>query len=350
MASHKYNPHSSGFVLILAIVMLGVLSTLGLVGISLISIDGQIAADSIRSAETFYLAEAGLKHVMCKLTKDHDFRETPVTVNGSLGDGTFSVTISKNGNIYNLLSTAIIGAISRSIYQSAETTPSPTGPFSNALYAYNYEISLDNTAGTINGDIVTCGEIINYDPDLLTVNGEVTSYAPSQEPYTVDYDGLRAKADHVITSGFTFTGGNTYGAPGNEEIWYIEGKVQIESNATIYGSIVCPDRNIVMDNTSGITIAPAAGEPALVTNNYINADYLNDSSISGLMYAGTEIQLSSCENVTINGALIAEDVLVCQDNTNLEINYDPVMLGDLSYFIGYEGQAIVVAQNDWNEI
>jgi len=241
-----------------------------------------------------------------------------------------------------------IGDITRVISQSAVFSSDHTGPFANAIYAYGNRLDVKDTSGVVNGNLKCEGEIQYWDPAQLVVTGTVEEYVESQTPFTVDYASFQSKADHIVGGNYTFNAG-TYGSQGGEEIWYIGGKVTIKDNVTIYGSVIAPNMTVDMDMADNLTIAPAGGEPAVITGSYINADGMTNVVISGLLYSGADIRMSSFNGLTITGAMISENVVVMEHGRNLELNYDPDALGDLYYLEGYEGGADIIPQNDWNE-
>ncbi|UCG35307.1 MAG: pilus assembly PilX N-terminal domain-containing protein [Candidatus Omnitrophota bacterium] len=336
------------FALIVTLIVITLLSGLGLFGVSMLSTDTHIAVDATQADEAFYIAEAGLKHVMAKIVTDGSYRDNPTQVMENFASGLFIVDVTKVGNTYTLTSNSTIGGITRVISQSVVFSDDHSGPFANAIYAYGNRLDVRDTAGVVNGNLKCEGEVQYWDPALLTVNGTVEEYVENQTPFTVDYVGFQSRADHFEGGNYTFSAG-TYGLEGGEEIWYIQGKVTIKDDVTIYGSIIAPNMTVDMDMADNLTIAPATGEPAIITGNYINADGMTNTTISGLIYSGKDIRMSSFDGLTINGTMISENVIVMEHGRDFELNYDPDALGDLEYFEGYEGGASVIPQNDWNE-
>ena len=339
---------NKGFALIASVIILTLLSALGLFGVSLLSTDTHISVDAMMADEAFYLAEAGLKHVMAKIVYDESFRNSPTQVVKSFGSGSFTVDTVKVDNTYTLTSTSTIGDITRVISQSAEFSDDHSGPFANAISAYGGRLDVKDTAGVVNGNLKCEGEVQYWDPAQLVVTGTVEEYVESQTPFSIDYASFQARADNIIGGNYTFNAG-TYGSSGAEEIWYVGGKVTVKDDVTIYGSIIAPNMTVDIDNADNLTIAPATGEPAVITGSYINADGMTNTTISGLLYSGEDIRMSSFDGLTISGAMVSANVIVMEHGVDLELNYDPDSLGDLEYFEGYEGGAGVVPQNDWNE-
>ena len=146
-----------GFALIVSVIILTLLSALGLFGVSLLSTDTHISVDAMRSDEAFYIAEAGMKHVMAKIANDSAFRASPTQVVENFGSGSFTVDVSKAGNTYTLTSTADIGDIQRVLAQSVV--------YSEAPEAFKYSFYTDEDI-----DIARSS--------FLTVNGDMAAVVP----------------------------------------------------------------------------------------------------------------------------------------------------------------------------
>ncbi|MFQ5951981.1 MAG: hypothetical protein ACE5JK_01065, partial [Candidatus Omnitrophota bacterium] len=218
------------------------------------------------------------------------------------------------------------------------------------IFVYGGHIAFDNSTGTINGDVGANGSINNY--QNMTINGIVSPNEGESGPYSPDFDGYRSIADHIETGHFTFQVGQTYGSPGAEEVWYIEGRAKIEDGVTIYGSVIAPNMTIEMDGISNVDISPGTGMPALVGGTYIEAAGMSNTVISGLVYCGKDLRWNGVQDVTINGSLIGENVFNIQNAQNIQINYDPGLLTDPPpFFEEYTGGGTsVTPQYDWEEI
>ena len=346
-----------GFMIIAAVIIMIVLGALGLFGVSMLSTDTSIAVDTLKSTRAFYVAEAGLEHVIYKLKNDSGYRVSPTVVAGSLSGGTFSVAVSSVGYVYTLTSTATVDSVTRVTKRIVTLVPD-TGPgsypggvpeaFQYTMHAFGNHVKFQDSLLTINGDVAATNQL--QDVDDPTINGTKTEHSPVSAPFSIDMAGYRSIANYIQAGGFSFTSGSTYGAPGSEQIWYIQGNVTIPNNVTIYGSVIS-EGNIFM-NSSGIVVDSASGYPALIAaGTNIHANGLTNSTISGLIASENNVDFDSLNNVTINGTILSDNnTFLRYGSANSTINYDSdIMLHPPPFFPGYS-PSYTVTPGAWDEI
>ena len=133
-----------------------------------------------------------------------------------------------------------------------------------------------------------------------------------------DKDGDEETFTPPFKSGETYTG-----------VYYIKGDVVIESNVTIYGTVVAEgDVNI---NATNVIIEaegdseeewnPVEGYPAIIADGTINMDGMTNSSITGLVYATDDVKMDGTSGVTFEGGLIVGKDLAAKDGEDLSISY-----------------------------
>lgn len=316
------------------------------------SVQGRTIGHEAASGKAFWVAEAGLKKYFYLLKNDSNYRDNYPPLNENLVDGSYSVsaTYDAGSTTYTITSEGQAGPLTRKIRQSTVVSEG-SDAFQYTIFVFGGHVAFDNTIGTINGDVGASGDVQAVGA-LMTINGIVTPNAAENGPYAPDFDGYRSIADNIVGGHKTFVSGQTYGSPGAEEVWFIEGKATIEGNATIYGSVIAPNMTIDMDNASNVTIASASGMPALVGGSYIEIQNVSNSTINGLIYCAQDLRCNNWNDVTVNGSMIAENVFNLQNGVNIQINYDTGLLTDPPpYFTEYtSGGTTVTLQNDWEEL
>jgi len=313
-----------GFALISAIIIMVILAGLGLSIGSILSTDSRIATDTEKSTKAFYAAEAGIQHVIYKLSNDIAYRNNPIVVTGTIGTSSFSVTVSKTGVKYTMVSTGTQDSVVRKITQVIIAKPAA---FNYELFARTNIRLRNSSTGTVNGDIGSRGTI---DTGLWTVNG--TLYPNSTVAFpTVDYASYEAIADFSFTVNFTFLAGQTYNG-----IYYTTRRFTVQNNVTINGALIC-EGNLVMQSTNS-TINTISGMPSIVSKGNINFSNSNGIAVngSGLIYTEGTINLSGAKNANINGAVLADnDFTVNSGTTNNTFTYNSsIQTSPPPYFTG----------------
>lgn len=329
-----------GSVLILTFIIMITLTAITVGFLNMTSTRLRGSAYDVASSKALWLAEAGLQDVIYRLKNDSGYRNSPTAVNANLGDGSYSVSVSKNGNIYTLTSTGTVDALNRKTTQSMVVAEGTPETFSYAQHAGG-NINFKNSEGTINGDISAGGQVKNE--DNMTINDTITEGSSVVTP-SVDFDSYLTIADNVVNGNKTFEEGQTYSG-----IWYVDGKAIIEDDVTINGSIIATG-NIKMQNSEGITISPDSGYPALVSGNKIKGKELEDSTINGLIYAVDNINLNQNEDNAFNGTLIASGKILMKNGENFTVTYDSDIQSNPPPYFSGGGAITVTPQRDWNEI
>lgn len=328
--------NNKGFALIAAIIIMVLLSALGTFLVSLLSTDTDISQDTLRSTQAFFLAEAGLQHVMYKLGDNFAYRDEPTQESGNLGEGSFSVTVIKDGAIYSLVSTGTVGAVERKIKQSVELIPEA---FKYALRS-DAGIDFGGCVGTVTGHISAGRRVVNYEG--MTIDGTIIEGSALGFP-SVDYSEYEAIANHIYNTDFTFEPGSYTG------IYFCRRTVTINRDVTINGSIICLGEILLTGDN--IRITRSSNNPAILAEKGINLNNLANISITGFIRsAAADIEIRGCSNVEILGTLITKKGMAIENCPSINITYDEsILLDPPPYFeLPLEGTG-VVAQPDWHE-
>ena len=315
-----------GIILIVSIVIMLLLSSLGVFSVSLLSTDTHISLDTLSSAQAFFIAEAGVQEVLYKLKNESAYRSDPSTVIGDIGEGDFSVDVSKDDTTYTLTSTGTVGEINRDIIQS---------------------VVVSATAGVFNYAVYVGGHIHTQGAENLIIEG--SQQEGGRDLPTVDLSYYQSIAD----LGQDISGNHIFTAGAYSGIWYIDGNVTVESNVTINGSIIASG-NITMHNNSDIIITADSPYPALVSEGNFIFQNTDNIDVNGLIYVGADFDANflsqGAMNINFTGTVIVAQNFNLQHTENVTITYDQSIADNLPPgFSGGDGVVTVILQKDWSE-
>ena len=314
------------------------------------------AAYDVVSSKAFWLAEAGLQDVIQKLTSDPDYRDSPTAVSSDFGDGSYSVTVTKDDTTYTLTSTGTVDVISRKITMSVVAT---SAVIERGIHADGAHLKFDDSTGTINGNVSCFISVMNEDG--MTITGTITDGQDQDKIFPAldisQYYTIADAAGQVDTrktfENATYTG-----------VWYITQQATIGDDATINGTIIC-EGNIDFDGKAdNVTITPSNNYPALYAGNNItstdtgapaNRTGLQNSTINGLIMSGGDILFdymnqNTANAVTFNGTMLADGNIQIQDSINFTINYDSGVWDPTPLGFSWAATSGVTEQGDWNEV
>lgn len=304
------------------------------------------------SDKALWISEAGIQQVLYNLKTSAAYRSAPTTVNGNLGSGSYSVTVSKAASTYTLTSTGAVKTLRRKITQTVVVTETGGGGYPGGLPdAFDYtgyirlNANLSNTTnGVINGDFKVYNNVNGISG--WTVNGTITENSGLTIP-TVDFASYKSIADHVVDGNFTFQAGQTYAG-----IYYITGVTTIENNVTINGGLVS-EGTVNMRGADGVKLNPSDGTPAIITSGNIDMSNSANSTVTGkgVVYAEQGMNLQQADNVTISGTIIIDQNLNIKNANKITLNYDPgIKTNPPPFFPGYTPGISVTANKDWHEV
>lgn len=278
----------------MALIVLVLFSTLGLVSVSLFSSDISIAFDTLRSTQALYLAEAGKQYVFEQLSHDSDWSNNANILNKVMGGGVFSAEyLSKNP------SDAVIKF---------------SGTKENVTRKFTVKVVKKSLAGLYG--VYIGGQLHDQNTTNLTIGGDVVQNLDEDELPQFDFAYYQGIADHIVPSK-TFESGLTYTG-----IWYVSGNVSFGSNVTLNGSVIATG-NINMSDQSNINITATSPNPALVTEGNLQFQKANNVIINGLVYVGSDMDANAlgqnATNITINGTLIVAGNLNIQNSDDITI-------------------------------
>lgn len=290
------------------------------------SVQTKAVGNDSSDAKALWIAQGGIQQVFYKLKNDSSYTNNPTQLTGNLGDGSYSVTVTKDGINYSINSVGTVGSASRTITQTVTAALLPE--------AYQY-------AAYVGGSILTTNST------GLIIESQKTGGANFP---TVDFASYYAATPvgQRVANGYTFTGTKT-------GLWYVSGSAMINGGSTINGTIIAEGAIATGGTRNKIIISPPANYPALVSKKNIDFNSVKNSTINGLVYAGAgtvayNINLASSQGLTITGTIISKASLSVSNTKNLHIYYDSNIANNPPLYIsggGATGQ--VVPQKDWNE-
>ena len=345
-----------GVVLILTFIIITCVIAITVSFLYMISIQTKARGYDIADAKALWLADAGLEKALYTLKNDAAYQSNPTPISGSLGDGIYSVTASKNGSIYTFASTGTVLTLQRKAQLSASLTSSV---LARSIHADGSIVDLTGSSGIINANI-SCHVQLKLSPTMI-INGTATESYPMINP-TVDFDyykSLAEAAGQSVVGSYTFQNGTYNG------VWYVTTGVTIGNNAIINGSIFSDSSIQFADKATGVQITPSVltNYPALAAKNNISTSAtgspeqrigLENSAINGLVLAQNNITFDYFKNSTVTGTILAGNNFSMQNGSGITVNYNENIFAPMPATFTYsenpQATKAVVLQKDWNEI
>jgi len=347
MRNHK------GTVLILTFIVMTTLTAIASAFLYMTSVQLKGSGYDVASSKAIWLAEAGLQQVIYNLKNDANYRNNPTPVNGNLGAGSYTVTVSKNDTTYTLSSLGTVDVLNRRVTQTAIVA---NGVLTRAIHADGSTVDFASSAGTINGNISCHVQVKNYGG--MTINGTITQNMDKIEP-ELDFDYYKGitPAGQLKTVNFTFQNATYNG------IWYVTKKATIGNNAIINGSIFADNGIEFSNKANNVQVTPSSNYPALASKSTITSTDtgpsagrigLQNSTVNGLVFAENNITFNYLKSTTFNGTILAVSNISMQSGSPFAVNYNANIFSPMPPGFTLEGDGggdiTVTPQKDWDEI
>lgn len=347
---------NKGIVLILTFIIMATLTAIVAAFLFMTSIQTKASGFDMTYAKALWLADAGLQQALYTLKNDVNYQNNPTILSGSLGEGTYSVSATKDGSIYTFISTGTVLSLQRQIQASASLTSSV---LARSIHADGSTVDFTGSTGVINANISCHVQVRNYGG--LTINGTVTEDYPMINP-TIDFDyykSLAQSAGQLVTGSYTFQNGTYTG------VWYVTSQVTIGDNAIINGSVFSDSSIQFADKANNVQISPSVltNYPALAAKNNLSTSAtgppaqrigLQNSTINGLVLAQNNIIFDDFKDSTINGTVLAGNNFQMQNGSGITVNYNENIFAPMPAAFTYsenpQATKTVILQKDWNEI
>ena len=346
--------NKEGIALILTFIVMVTVTAIAAAFLYMVSVQTKAGGYDIASHQALWVAEAGLQQVMVQLKNDPNFRSDPSSqspVTGNVGEGNYSVTVSKNNSIYTLTSTGTVGISKRQISETVAVTSSALRA---AIHSDAASVDFSGSSGTVNGNVEAKVHVSNY--GSMTINGTITEGIQQINP-ALDfniYKTIAQSQSHYSTSTLNFSNGTYSG------VYYTTKNITLGNNVVINGSLFAEGKIDFANKANAITISPTNNYPALATKTSISTSAtggpssigLQRSTLNGLIYADNNITLDYLKNnVIINGTLLADNNITIKNGSNFTINYTADIFSPIPPGLIFSGgEVTVIPQKDWNEI
>jgi len=404
----KRKQKNKGVVLLGALLIMSLILFLSIYFLNLSVSENKISESQTLGMKTYYLAEAGINHMVWKLKNDAAYRDNfktnptwtqSFTVNNPFGAGSGSYTVSitntavGDGNIESTGTININGNTGQRVIKTKvfkAIGESPVG--NNGAYADgNIDISYSkvnfnngdahsnlNFIVNGNGTIVNAAQDIdvvnNYNQnDSVTVNvaGAIHSkdYPPAAayvDMPAIDFDSAspnsyKSRATAIYTENqFENLLKNNQNLT-LDGIIYVTGEVEIKGarNITINGVLVADEEIEVGDSNcwrgkcgkNNITVNHTAGQPSgLISKEKVEFEsYTGNINISGIVYSTDKLDingLSSSNTFTVNGGLVGRKLTITSGWGQVTVNLDNAINVDA---LGEADSSPIITVEHWEE-
>ncbi|MHB8660897.1 MAG: autotransporter outer membrane beta-barrel domain-containing protein [Minisyncoccota bacterium] len=334
----RYTPFSPtaarGYVLLLAIVFLGIFVTIAVAYLSFVTASARAARYDVASAQALTIAEAGIDEAIYQLNANDDYTgET----NTALGGGVFTVVVSNvNTSTKRLTVTSSVPATNPVATQSVTALTD----INSSLVSFHYGVQVGaggvtmnngseiignlfsdgnvSGSGTITGDATVASGTPSTSLSGVTVNG--TAWAHTLSSCTVGGDAFyqnisgctvsgtehpgsadaqaadlpisnaqissweaTATAGGVTAGSYTVSGSKTFGPQ------EIDGNLTVSNGATLtLSGVVWVKGNIIFSNNSTLTVSSATGNEGAI----LIADVPGSESTEGTVTLSNNIIIS----------------------------------------------------------
>jgi len=337
-------PHR-GYVLILALIFLGVFSTVAVAYLSFILSSVRSAQHDVSSAQALFIAEGALDHAAYQLNLNTSYAGETGT---PLGNGTFTITVSSvDSNTKRITAT---GYVPNSQNPLATKTVKATIALSNDVVSFHYGIQAGNGGFTlansskITGNVFSSGSVTGSGNFIY---GDVISTGASGLVYGV----------HATGTVYAHTIGNAGQATTiDKDAYYVT-----KTNTTVTGTLHpnSPDQSAVDLPISDAQIAEWENQAA--TGGTINAcdnhgDYVVSSStslgpikiacnlvvksssgvlkVTGPIWVAGNVTTQTGPTIKIDPALGSQNVAIIADNPSDQTGSGTITVGQSTVFLG----------------
>ena len=382
----------SGFALVTVLVILIIITTVGILFISIISHEMKINNNFKNSTRAFYLAEAGIEKAAWEMNRSGGSYSGEN--NTILGDGKFTVTVEVDPSDSNKRIITSEGfypknvtfPAKRKISLTLTTDSSQTVSFHYAVQVGSLGLTMNSNA-TVNGNIYSNANIVGTSNSRIngdayavttisspapTVTGSKNPNSPAQalpnvdinywkdqaninnDPYVGDYQvdsGSQTLGPKKIQGNFTINSNATLTLTGP---LYVTGNFSFDSNGKLFldqsfgskGTVIVVDGLVRVNSNAQIrptTASPKGYIMTVSTNTSLTAIEINSNAAGGIFYA-----FDGGIVINANGHAVSVVGKKLTLNSNAVLDYDIGLVSTV--FTSGPGGIWIEESSTWNEI
>ena len=255
--------------------------------------------------------------------------------------------MDNGGDSFTLNSLGLVESARREI---VETVVISSAVLDAAIHADGANINFNHSTGTINGNVSSHSNVQHYDD--MTITGTVTSGVDKVNP-SLDFDYYKSLAQ---SQGQYYTNNRTLNNTTVNGVYYTTKRVDIGSNVIINGAIFAEGNIRFSNNGSNVSINSTSNYPVLASQSSIttqgSGNHLSNSTINGLIYADSGVNLDYLNGTVITGIILADQGVDMTDSNNISVTYDSGVLSPMPAGFTYTagGQTTALPQGDWDEL
>ena len=348
----------NGYILVFAIVFLGIFFTMGAAYLGLITSSARDARFGVASAQALALAEAGIDKAAYQLNQDSSYAgET----NTELGNGVFTVSVSNIDSVTKLLTAT--GYVPNSSNPAATKTVKVNIGISGDVVSFHYGIQAGNggfsmsNSSSVTGNVYSNGSIVGSGGN--NISGDVVSADPGGQVYgihaggsvhahTIGTVGTNTTIDgdaYYVTKTNTTVNGTSY--PGSPDMPTASPPIsdekieEWEQLAAAGGTATCTDGSYTI-SSGEVNLGPIKIPCNLTISNS------SIVTVGGHIWVTGNMTIQNSAQVKMAPSLGATNVAIIADNPTDQINSGTISVKNIATFqnSGTEGSFIfLISQN-----
>lgn len=389
---HRLQCRGGTLVIVMALVVI-----LGFVGAAILNATGINGAEAGRrhqSLQAFWAAESGIQNARHRILNDQTYRNTPTILTGTNGSGTYWVSVSRTGNVFNIYSagTGLQSRVSRRLTQKLQIAYG-TIPTNFAIFVDHATVEMKQFTFT-DGSIFSWGDVTfwqdaaisgtaygsNYEGNPDVEDPSIIQPPPQFPPLDTTYYDDKINYARTHDSGLNLSvdvnlAGQTYYVTGD---WYhtratrvtstppggtlvVSGDVILNKDGIIMGpnvNLICGGRFVLMKSASfrtncnifasgGVDVKQSGtvfAQSSLVTPSQIDCQHTIE--FNGLLYCGGPCNLY--QYTEISGLVYAKSGMWMDQHSR--VNWAPHLLPP-GWPRGISTNVtLTIIQSDWAEI
>ena len=274
--------NNKGVVLLLTFIIMITLTVVVTVFLSMISTEIKNAGYELSDSQALWIAEGGIQQVIYQVKSNATYKNNPTNLGPTtLGAGSYSVTVTKNGSVYNVTSVGTVGKLKRKITCVVQQ--------SGSLFTYagfgTSSITMSNSAST---------DSYNSSLGRYNVNGNI------------GHSGNVGGNANISMSNSAYINGNASTGP--------SGTFTDPTHQYVYGTVT---------NTNNVSLPPVTVPSTLTglaSGGAVNVSNSGTQTINSGNYKYSTINLSNSATLTINATTAPVNIYLTGNNSSISVS------------------------------